>query len=81
MNNLAELPEYQRIRMKMEQEMTKRLLEQGDPRMYNKGYIFDQYPDMSGARQFYNRTKAGKKVGFGWINKTDFEYDLMENDD
>lgn len=73
MVNLIDREDYRQIKENMEKEMTVRLVEQGDPRMYNKGEIFDRYPDVSGARQFYNRTKAGEKVGSGWVDKTDFE--------
>lgn len=78
MNNLSVQEEYAGIREAMEKEMTARLLEQGDPRMYGKGYIFDEYPDVSPARQFYNRTKAGEKVPFGWIEKSDFETESLD---
>lgn len=72
-NNLTDNKEYRKIKLQMEKEMTMRLLQQGDPRMYGKGSVFDRYPDASKAHQFWNRTKVGEKVPFGWINESDFE--------
>lgn len=71
--NLNGKPEYEALKRKMEKEMTARLVEQEDPRIFGRGELFDRYPDMSGAYQFWNRTKAGEKVPAKWINETDFE--------
>ena len=71
--NLAGNPDYEALKHRMEKEMTLRLVEQEDPRMFGRGDVFDRYPDMSGAYQFWNRTKMGEKVPSGWINDTDFE--------
>lgn len=73
MVDLSGKDEYKALLRKMEKEMTLRLVEQEDPRMFGRGEIFDRYPDMSPAYQFWNRTKAGEKVEFGWIEDTDFE--------
>lgn len=73
MVNLSEKTEYESLLRKMEKEMTSRLVEQEDPRMFGRGEIFDRYPDMSVAYQFWNRTQAGEKVPSKWISPTDFE--------
>ena len=73
MVNLAEETEYAELKKRMEKEMFTRLLEEGDPRVFNRGDIFDRYPDVSGAKQFWNRMHSGEKVPFGWINASDFE--------
>lgn len=73
MVDLSGNPEYEALMRKMEKEMTARLVEQEDPRMFGRGEVFDRYPDMSVAYQFWNRTKAGEKVPSGWIGDTDFE--------
>jgi arylsulfatase A-like enzyme len=57
-------------------ELFKKLKEQGDPRMFGKGEIFDRYPYAGSAqRDFYSRYMAGKINGWvtGWVNKSDFE--------
>ena len=73
MVDLSEKPEYALLKHQMEKEMTMKLVEQEDPRIFGYGTIFDKYPDMSAAYQCWNRTKAGEKVPSGWINDTDFE--------
>ena len=47
---------------------------QNDPRMFNRGYVFDEYPyaDDSG-QNFYERYMRGEKLRAGWVNPTDFE--------
>lgn len=73
MTDLSGREAYLPLMRRMEKEMTARLVEQEDPRMFGRGDVFDRYPDMSSACQFWNRTKAGEKVPSGWINDTDFE--------
>ena len=56
--------------------MTARLEEQGDPRMFGQGYLFDEYPIHTDAtRNFYERFMNGQldKSKAGWVNETDFE--------
>ncbi len=54
--------------------MTRELQAQGDPRMFGKGYLFDQYlyanPEQ---RNFYERFMRGEKVKALWVNDSDFE--------
>lgn len=73
MINLAGKKEYEERMRAMEKEMTARLVEQEDPRIFGRGYIFDRYPDTSSAQQAWNRMKAGEKVPDSWIEKTDYE--------
>ena len=42
-NNLADKPEFQKLKAKMKQELFARLAEQKDPRMLGNGDVFDQY--------------------------------------
>jgi len=44
--NLAELPEYADVKVKLRQQMEAELTEQGDPRTLGNGDIFDKYPYM-----------------------------------
>ena len=71
--NLADDTAYEPLIRKMEKEMTARLVEQEDPRMFGRGEVFDRYPDMSGAYLYWDRVKAGEEVEHGWINETDIE--------
>lgn len=72
-NNLAPDPDYDSIRKHLADEMTSRLTDEGDPRMSGNGDVFDRYPNMSPARMYWNRTRAGETVPSKWINDTDFE--------
>ncbi|NLT70840.1 MAG: sulfatase [Verrucomicrobiaceae bacterium] len=61
---------------RLEAEMTARLEEQGDPRMFGKGYLFDEYPiHTDKTRNFYERFLKGEldKSAAGWVHPDDFE--------
>ena len=57
-NNIADLPEYQEILTKLDDELIKRLEEQGDPRVKGNP-IFDSYPRYSTMRNFPGFNKRG----------------------
>ena len=78
MVNLIQNKEYACIKDRMEEEMTRRLLDQKDPRMYNKGDIFDKYSDTSEAHDFWHRIRNGERVSADWINISDFEKDFPQ---
>lgn len=72
--NLVEAERYEDVRKSMQQRMTNELKEQGDPRMFGNGEIFDNYPYSSPATaDFYNRFMKGEKLNAGWVDKSDFE--------
>lgn len=72
--NLANNPKYQVHKKKLSTQMTRELKAQGDPRLFGKGYLFDQYlyanPEQ---RNFYERFMRGEKVKANWVNESDFE--------
>lgn len=73
-NNLAADPAFATIKANLRKEMEVELKKQGDPRMFGKGYLFDQYPYApEKMRNFYERFKKGEKMEAGWLNKSDFE--------
>jgi hypothetical protein len=55
------------------------LREQGDPRMFGNGDVFDNYP-YSGTLtdNFYQRYTNGEKVRAGWVNSSDFEKEKLD---
>lgn len=56
LTNLAGDSEYQAIKQKLRLQMEDELKAQGDPRMFGKGHIFDQYQYANPAqRNFYER--------------------------
>lgn len=78
MENLAENPEYATVKSKLNKQMTKKLKQDGDPRMFGRGDIFDSYPYSENTRNFYNRFMAGEKLKAGWIEQTDIEKEKIE---
>ncbi len=75
-DNLADSPEHGELRRRLEAEMTARLQEQGDPRRFGRGHVFDEYPiHTDKIRNFHERFLKGEldKSAAGWVNPTDFE--------
>lgn len=72
--NLAEQPEHQQRLQMYRQQMETELREQGDPRMSDRGEIFDRYPYSSAATdRFHERHMGGEKLRAGWVERSDFE--------
>lgn len=74
-HNLADDPEYRETVNKLKSELYERLKEQGDPRMFGRGYVFDAYP-YSDVRHvnFYQRfIIEGEEINTGWVNESDYE--------
>ncbi len=78
MNNLAEEEAFASLKDELEQEMSRRLKEEGDPRMFGNGEIFDNYPYTGAVQNYYNRYMAGEEVPAGWVNKSDYDTYLKE---
>ena len=76
LRNLADNAAFAAIKRSLEAQMEQELKDQGDPRMFGKGYIFDEYLYApSKVRNFYERyiLQGEKNIGTGWINDSDFE--------
>ena len=74
MNNLAENKSYLKDKNALKTHMETELKKQGDPRMFGKGEIFDNYPyGEPKVRNFYKRYMDGEKMKAGWVNESDFE--------
>lgn len=74
--NLAGDESLTPLRARLEAEMTARLEEQDDPRMFDRGHLFDEYPVHSDrTRNFYERFQNGEldASDAGWVDPTDFE--------
>jgi N-sulfoglucosamine sulfohydrolase len=74
-HNLAGDPAYQETRDNLKAELFERLKEQGDPRMFGRGYVFDAYPYANDSNvHFYQRyIIEGEEIPTGWVNDSDFE--------
>ncbi len=74
--NLAGETEQGEVAVRLEAELRARLEEQGDPRMFGEGNVFDEYPTSNDAtRNFYERFMKGEldATKAGWAAPTDFE--------
>jgi arylsulfatase A-like enzyme len=77
--NLAAEPEQREAKGRLEKQLTAELRQQGDPRMFGRGPVFDEYPYADERqRNFYERYMRGEKIAAGWVNPSDFE--KREND-
>jgi len=77
--NLASSQEMEKKKLALKKQMEKELKEQGDPRMFGNGKIFDEYIYAADAtRNFYERFMKGEKVKAGWVNDSDFEKTPVE---
>ncbi len=73
-HNLAGSADHLSQLAKLKSRMIAELSEQGDPRMFGNGAIFDTYPYSSPATDhYYERYMAGEKVRAGWVSESDFE--------
>jgi N-sulfoglucosamine sulfohydrolase len=74
MNNLADMDEFEGQKSKLKNQLFAELKKQGDPRMFGKGYIFDEYLyGDTNTKNFYERYMRGEKLNSGWVNNSDFE--------
>lgn len=77
--NLIHSSEHQHQRKRLHQLMTETLRDQGDPRMFGRGKVFDTYPITSdNSRGFYDRYLAGEETPAPWVNETDFEPEPLD---
>jgi N-sulfoglucosamine sulfohydrolase len=74
LTNLANEAKYQAVKLQLKRQLERELKAQGDPRMFGKGSIFDQYVYADEKnRNFYERFMRGEKLQAAWVNETDFE--------
>ena len=64
---------------KLKKELFSQLSKQGDPRMFGKGDVFDNYPySGKSTDNFFQRYQSGEKVRAGWVSSSDFEKDTLD---
>ncbi|MDX1641493.1 MAG: sulfatase [Balneolaceae bacterium] len=85
-NNLVSPPEndaYRELAAQLKNRLFEKLEEQGDPRMFGNGEVFDNYLySQENNRNFYEKYMTGEldESDAGWVNPTDFENDQDINE-
>ena len=72
-NNLAQSNEYKEKLNLLKSRMEELLKDQGDPRMFGKGHIFEAYPFIGNWNNFYEKYMKGEKIRTGWVIHSDYE--------
>jgi len=74
LNNLADNPAFTKLKESLRDQMERELKEQGDPRLFGNGGVFEAYPYSDPKTQgFYERYLSGESLNAGWVNDSDFE--------
>lgn len=77
LRNLAFSADTASTRAALTNALFTELKRQGDPRMFGRSEVFDQYLHASpGHVGFYERFLRGERLQTGWVNATDFEKPL-----
>ena len=78
-NNLVNKAEFKDTMDMLKEQLFSELKDQGDPRMFGNGHIFDEYLYADKRTQnFYERYMNGEPMNAGWVNKSDFDRIEME---
>ena len=77
--NLAGMEKYYKLERSLKSQLLRELKEQGDPRVNDRGFVFDKYPFIGDWNDFYERYVSGKKTPrTGWVNSNDYERRPLE---
>ena len=72
--NLSGMREYHNLERSLKSQLLGELKEQRDPRVYDRGFIFEKYPFVGDWNDFYERYRSGKTTPrTGWVNQNDYE--------
>lgn len=71
--NLALHPEHVNVKEALRNRLFEQLREEGDPRMFGEGEVFDGYPYAEQkTADFYSKYLRGETPSAGWVNTSDF---------
>jgi len=77
--NIVNDPEHRARKEAMRDQLFAELAEQGDPRIFGNGDMFDKYPCANpNVASFYERHMAGERMPTFWVNDSDFEEGPLE---
>jgi arylsulfatase A-like enzyme len=72
--NLAGNPKFYKVEKNLRVQLQIELKKQKDPRMFDRGFVFDKYPFVGDWNNYYERHMSGKKTPrTGWVNGSDYE--------
>lgn len=78
-HNLAGNPKYNKLKNRMKEQLFSELKEQGDPRMFGNGEIFDNYDyAQESHRNYFERFMDGEDIPAGWVNESDYRVSREE---
>jgi arylsulfatase A-like enzyme len=77
-NNLSADPKSRPMLDQLRSQLFAALKKQADPRILGNGKVFDEYPNASAERGFYERFKRGETLRPGWVNQSDFEKEPLD---
>jgi arylsulfatase A-like enzyme len=78
-NNLSLHPEHQSAKEALKNQLFDQLRAEGDPRMFGRGNVFDEYPYAeSKTANFYSKYLKGETPTANWVNETDFETEPLD---
>jgi arylsulfatase A-like enzyme len=81
LKNLADDPQWAEKKSQLKTQLLAELKEQGDPRMFGRGHVFDEYPFANpGQRGFYERFMGGEKMNAGWVNRSDLDPEAADEE-
>ena len=73
-HDLVDQESYRLLKEKLKVTLIQELKDEGDPRVFGKGDVFDAYIySEEQNRHFYERFMRGEDVKAGWINQSDIE--------
>jgi hypothetical protein len=77
--NLAETKSQANLKTALKKQLFKELKEQGDPRMFGRGAVFDKYGFASEMwNNFYEKFQRGQKIRTGWVLPSDYEKEKLD---
>ena len=77
--DLAQSKAQAKLKAELKTQLFKELKEQGDPRMFGRGAVFDQYGFASETwNNFYEKFQRGQKIRTGWVLPSDYEKEKLD---
>ncbi len=77
--DLAQNKSQANIKTALKTQLFRELKEQGDPRMFGRGDVFDKYGFASEMwKNFYEKHQRGQKIRTGWVLPSDYEKEKLD---